>query len=536
MTSRIASAIFLLASLSLWSTHCYGQDEGNSLNRKDFSVRENDAELLSNQEPNVVFLLTDDQATISMGCYGNSQVKTPNLDALAADGVIFDRHYVTTAICMASRCNIMTGLYEFRNGCNFGYGKLPLKLWKNSYPMLMRSAGYRTAIAGKIGFEVESMDELPAQDFDMWGASPGQTSYKTSQNKSMAKYAAKHPHSTLSYAAFAEDFIKQSVTDDKPFCLSISFKAPHRPVEPDPKFNDVYKGAVFEKPANYGRDNGAHLAEQSRTGRQYPRFESWGYSDNYNNAMKLYNQQIYAVDQAVGRIRESLKTHGVDKNTIIIFTSDNGFMCGSHGYGSKVLPYEESTRVPLIIFDPLHSSAGKQLRCDELTGSIDLCPTMLEMTGLEKPTNIDGVSLLPLLSDPTTEVRKSLSLMNFWSKKSCNSFAVVTKQWKYVYWYSHENGMVSTEELFDMKSDQAESANVAYQEENESALDAMQQLYDRHLYEIEQNAINDDYRKYKDLFDRRQLWDAKEKILEESQRKSKSKKAKQPKEPKKVTN
>ena len=154
LTSRIASAIFLLASLSLCSTHCYGQDEGNSLNRKDFSVRENDAELLSNQEPNVVFLLTDDQATISMGCYGNSQVKTPNLDALAADGVIFDRHYVTTAICMASRCNIMTGLYEFRNGCNFGYGKLPLKLWKNSYPMLMRSAGYRTAIAGKIGFEV----------------------------------------------------------------------------------------------------------------------------------------------------------------------------------------------------------------------------------------------------------------------------------------------------------------------------------------------------------------------------------------------
>ena len=96
--------------------------------------------------------------------------------------------------------------------------------------------------------------------------------------------------------------------------------------------------------------------------------------------------------------------------------------------------------------------------------------------------------------------------------------------------------MVSTEELFDMKSDQAESANVAYEEENEATLDAMQQLYDRHLYEIEQNAINDDYRKYKDLFDRRQLWDAKEKILEKSQRKSKSKKAKQPKEPKKVTN
>jgi len=456
-----------------------------------------------------------------MGCYGNTQVKTPNLDVLAADGVIFDRHYVSTAICMASRCNIMTGLYEFRTGCNFGYGKLPLKLWNNSYPMLMRSAGYRTAIAGKIGFEVESMDDLPAQDFDMWGAGPGQTFYETAKNESMAKYAAQFPHATLSYAAFAEDFIKQSVTDQQPFCLSISFKAPHRPVTPDPKFNDVYKDTVFEKPANYGRDKGEHLAEQSRTGRQYPRFEEWGYSDNYNHAMKKYNQQIYAVDQAVGRIRKSLKDHGVEKETIIIFTSDNGFMCGSHGYGSKVLPYEESTRVPLIIFDPQHPSAGKKQRCDALTGSIDLCPTMLEMAGLEKPTNIDGVSLIPLLDDPAAEVRTSLSLMNFWSNKSCNSFGVVTKKWKYVYWYSHENGMVATEEMFDMESDQAESANVAYDEENKDALNAMQQLYDRHLYEIEQNAINDDYGKYKDLFDRRQLWDVKEKILKDSKRKTK---------------
>ena len=355
----------------------------------------------------------------------------------------------------------------------------------------------------------------------MWGAGPGQTSYKTTENKSMAKYAAQYPHATLSYAAFADDFIKQSVADEKPFCLSISFKAPHRPVEPDRKFNDVYKDTEFEKPANYGRDNGAHLAEQSRTGRQYPRFESWGYSDKYNAVMKKYNQQIYAVDQAVGRIRESLKAHGVDNNTVIIFTSDNGFMCGSHGYGSKVLPYEESVRVPLIIFDPLHASAGKKHRCDSLTGSVDLCPTMLEMAGLEKLSNIDGVSLVPLLDDPAAEVRKSLSLMNFWSQKSCNSFGVVTKKWKYVYWYSHENGMISTEELFDMVSDRAESANVAYEKENEATLNAMRELYDRHLYEIEQNSINEDYGKYKDLFDRRQLWDAKEKILKESKQKSK---------------
>ena len=533
MKNKIASAIFLLTTLSLSVSNCYGQAHNpvaTPVDRSSNSSREIFAESLSNQKRNIVFLLTDDQAIISMGCYGNKQVKTPNLDALAADGVIFDRHYVTTAICMASRCNIMTGLYEFRTGCNFGYGKLPHELWNNSYPMLMRSAGYRTAIAGKIGFEVETFKGgLPVDDFDMWGAGPSQTHYQTIKNKSMKRYAAEFPHSTLSYAAFAEDFIKQSVDDEKPFCLSISFKASHRPVEPDPKFDDVYKNTVFEKPANYGREKGAHLAEQSKTGRQYPRFKEWGYSDNYNEVMKKYNQQVYAVDQAVERIRRSLKNHGVAENTVIIFTSDNGFMCGSHGFGSKVIPYEESTNVPLIIFDPLHPSAGKKQRCDALTGSIDLCPTMLELAGLQKPTNIDGVSLVPLLDEPAAEVRQSLSLMNFWHTKSNNSFGVVTKKWKYLYWYSHANGMVSTEELFNMESDRSESANVAYDDQNKAALDAMRELYDRHLYEIEQNAINDDYGKYKDLFDRRRLWDAKEEILKKSKGKAKGKSKTKPK-------
>ncbi len=118
---------------------------------------------------NVVFLLTDDQASLSLGCYGNEQVKTPNIDSLAADGLIFDRHYVTTAICMASRANIMTGLYEYRTGCNFGYGKMTEQNWLNSYPMLLRKSGYRTAFAGKFGFEVEGRKGLPEGDFDLSG-------------------------------------------------------------------------------------------------------------------------------------------------------------------------------------------------------------------------------------------------------------------------------------------------------------------------------------------------------------------------------
>lgn len=466
------------------------------------------------KRPNLIFLLTDDQACISMSCYGNQKCKTPNLESLSKDGITFDRHYVTTAICMASRANIVSGLYEFRTGCNFTYGHLPERIWQASYPMLLRKSGYATGFAGKIGFEIEGRKQLPSNDFDMWGAGPGQTHYQTKKNASIAKYAKDFPHSTLAYAAFANDFIKQSVESQKPFCLSISFKASHRPVQPDPKFDHVYDGVVFDKPDNYGRPKGEHLAAQSKTGRQYPRFEQWGYSDNYNEVMKKYNQQIYGVDQAVKMIRQSLVKHNVQDNTIIIFTSDNGFMCGSHGYGSKVIPYEESTRVPLIVYDPRLPAEHQNKRCDALTGSIDFCPTILELCGLSPLEDIDGVSLVPLLTKPKTEVRKSLAIMNFWGPNSATSFGVVTKKWKYLYWYSQENGMTAAEEMFDMQSDRGESANVAFEDKNKSALSEMRTLYDRHLYDIERKAITPKYAKFKDLFDRRQLWDAKQKILE----------------------
>ena len=124
----------------------------------------------SREVPNIVFLLTDDQCTYSVGCYGNEDVKTPHMDSLAREGIAFDNHYDTTAICMASRANIMTGKFEFRNGCNFEHGALVEEHWQASYPMMLRRAGYLTAIAGKIGFVVAEKPGgkgvLPEEDFD----------------------------------------------------------------------------------------------------------------------------------------------------------------------------------------------------------------------------------------------------------------------------------------------------------------------------------------------------------------------------------
>src|SRR5210317_1651406 len=116
------------------------------------------------ERPNLVFFLTDDQSTYSLGCYGNKDVKTPHIDQLAADGMVFDNHYDTTAICMASRATVMTGMYEYKTGCNFSHGNMKPEVWKKSYPVLLREAGYMTAFAGKFGFVVEGIG-LCVEDF-----------------------------------------------------------------------------------------------------------------------------------------------------------------------------------------------------------------------------------------------------------------------------------------------------------------------------------------------------------------------------------
>jgi arylsulfatase A-like enzyme len=420
---------------------------------------------VADDRPNIIFLMTDDQNVRSLGCYGAPGVKTPNIDALAADGVTFDRHYDTTAICMACRATVMTGLLEYRHGVNFGTGtvgdgQMRKEDWEQSYPMLLHKAGYRTAFAGKFGFTIEDTSKsgrYPEDDFDMWGGGPGQTSFITARNKSMVQYAKNYPHSTRSYGAFGSDFIKESAKKDQPFCLSISFKAPHRPVQPDPLFDDIYAGALFPKPENFGREHGMHFPEQSRRGRQYQRFEEWHYNDAYDEVMAKYYQLIYAVDVAIGMIREAVEDAGVEHKTLIIFTSDNGYLCGAHGYGSKVLPYEESSRVPLIIYDP--RSEKKAVRCNVATGNIDLAATILD-AALGRPNHGNGTSLLKhYVNNNNPERDRIIPLINVWGPEQVFSLGFVKGEWKYIYWPYTGDGMKATAEMYNLKEDPLELHN-----------------------------------------------------------------------------
>lgn len=462
----------------------------------------------ASKQPNIIFLLSDDQRYNAMGCTGNAAIKTPNMDKLAAEGMVFDNHYNTTAICMASRACIMTGMHEYKTGCNFTYGPLSPELFARSYPVLLRQAGYRTGFAGKFGFAVTSESNanqwhkeegMPIDQFDWWAGWWGQGSYNTAENKYLQKYAEKYPHVTRALGAAAQDFIRQSANRDKPFCLSISFKAPHGPVKPDPEFNGMYDGVEFPREKNFGLQAAEHLPVQAKSGRQYLRLgKAWL---KKSDLLARYYQQIYGIDVAMGMIRDELDRQGVADNTVIVYTTDNGYFCGAHAMGGKVLPYEEGARAPLIIYDPRHTLSGSKRRSGALTANIDIAPTILNLAGLPVPQNMDGRSLLSLLDEPTTKVRESLLLTQVWGPPETHALAVVTARWKYIYWMHGNHNLPPAEELYDMQNDRLELTNKAPSPLCKTALIQMQTLYDKYIEQWKKYCAPN-YRPYGRLADR----------------------------------
>tara|TARA_R110001592_G_scaffold97176_2_gene278315 strand:- start:807 stop:2399 length:1593 start_codon:yes stop_codon:yes gene_type:complete len=464
------------------------------------------------ERPNIIFLLSDDQTSIATGCYGNDQVITPNMDTLAEEGVLFENHYNTTAICMASRAVILTGMYEYKAGCNFEHGPLRKEKFAKSYPVLLREQGYYTGFAGKFGMAVSdgnstshnTWDTLPIDAFDNWAGGLGQTSYQTAKNKYMAKYAEKYPHSTRAYAAWAEDFIIEAKQTGKPFSMSISFKAPHMPFSPDQYFDYVYKGKEYKKPENYGAENATHLAPQAKTGRQYKGYSFWRDSEeSYQETIKNYNQLIHGVDYALGMIRKTLEEQGIADNTIIIFTSDNGYSCGAHNFGGKVLPYEEASKSPLIIYDPRTPLKERGVRRKEITANIDMAPTILNYAGIKPPANMDGEDLRLLIDNPKKFKRETVALTNMWGNDEIQAMGVVSKDWKYILWNYEDDKMNTTEELFHIGKDRLEMTNKATDPSQEKQLQKMRSLYDEQLDKLKKEATKDNlYQKYAVLFDR----------------------------------
>ena len=473
----------------------------------------------SEQPPNIVVIFTDDQSYTAMGAMGNSEIKTPNMDQLAADGVMFKRHYNNTSICMASRATLMTGLLEYKHGTNFHHGSMSQDIFAQSYPVLLKKAGYYTGFAGKFGFPVtkqamssikhNTYDKLPVNEFDNWAGGTDQTKYLTKDNKYIAKYAANNPHSTQAYAAWAKDFISQAKASGKPFNMSLYFKAPHLPSKPDPAFDDVYKGAVFSKPENFGQQAGKHLAKQAKLGRQYLSYnKKYKLFTDYNEVKRNYYQLLYGVDVALGKVRAELEKQGVADNTVIIFTSDNGYSQGAHGLSGKTLPYEESTRVPLVIYDPRVKKQGQV--SSALTAGVDLTATIFDLANVAAPSNIDGTSLLPLLDNPESKVRDSVTLIQTYGSAATHSLAVIYNDWKYIYWPFQEDNLLAGEELFHLSKDSLEMQNVANNPENKQQLQQLKNVYDQAVIKWqEQSLAVNEYSQYGQIFSRHVDWQTK---------------------------
>lgn len=407
------------------------------------------------QRPNLILLLTDDHRRDALGIY-NSIVETPHLDNLAHRGVLFDQAFVTTSICMTSRASILTGQYARRHKIWDFQTPLSTEQLSQTYPALLKSAGYRIGFIGKWG-----VGEPPVNFFDFDRSFAGQGRYLMERN-------GVKRHLTSIMGDDAIEFL-EGASPDVPFCLSISFKAPHvqdsynlkdDPFPSDPALDNLYEDRTIPPPVTsegtYFERLPTFLQNSENRMRWAVRF--WG-PDRYQESIKGYYRLVSGVDRVVGRIVDFLEQHPeVRDNTVILFTSDNGFFLGEFQLAGKWLAHDPSIRVPLILFDPREPESSGTRR-DELVLNIDVAPTLLHLAGIRIPEQMQGRSLIPLLRNEEQEWRADFFYEHLFSHPRIPATeAVRTSEWKYIHYPDEPR---SAEELYNLVDDAKEKNNLA---------------------------------------------------------------------------
>ncbi|MCH8216935.1 MAG: sulfatase [Planctomycetes bacterium] len=428
--------------------------------------------------PNILFLLTDDQRFDDLGCMGNKVIQTPNLDRLAAAGVVFNNAFVTTAICCVSRASILTGQHMRRHGIEDFATPLSSEAMDATYPVLLRNSGYRTGFLGKMAIGRPSEEirhlSLPADKFDFWFGFPQSINFRQMVD-------GKPRFLTTLLAEKAIEFLRTNPAD-KPFCLSISFKSPHGPWNYfDPCVPNRYRDAEITPPVNYTKQDYEAQPEflrKSLNGRtvwpEDPR-------ERFISRARTCYRLITGVDAAVGRIMAALEEFGLDKNTVVIFTSDHGALRGAHGLTGKWIMYEESIRVPLIVRDPRLPTASHGTRRDQMVLNIDLAPTMLALGGVACPPRMQGQDFGPLLRDKSMDGRSEWFYEHTYNTKPprrpiAKSEGVRTKRWKYIRYTEHNPPY---EQLFDLQNDPGEQQDLASLAEHAGVLADMRARWER---------------------------------------------------------
>ena len=418
---------------------------------------------MPSDKPNIVFILTDDQGVWAAGCYGNSEIRTPNIDRIAETGVRLENFFITIPVCSASRACILTGRIPSQHGVHdFLTGKAAIgpeaKTFMDDevcYTDVLSEHGWTCGLSGKwhLGHAM-----LPQHGFSHWFAHPhGAGQYNDQEMIRNGETEKTEGYVSTVFTDDALAFIDLHAGEDNPFYLSINYTAPHAPWTGHPQqLVDSYDDCLFETCPQEDAHPWAIVPRRNDPAKADP--TTLGLSDNLGNreSLKGYFASITAMDMEVGRVLDRLEDLGIRDNTLVIFASDNGYSCGHHGFWGKgngtnpVNMYEESIKVPFVASHP--GVIPKGIVQQALVASYDFMPTLLDYVGLPIPdTNLPGESFIDTLVGEEDAGRDSIVVYDEYGY--CRM--IRTERWKYVHRYPD-----GPNELWDLVNDPDERENL----------------------------------------------------------------------------
>lgn len=422
----------------------------------------------TSNKPNIIYILGDDHRADYLGCMGHPIVRTPNLDTLAQEGVLFNNAFCTSPACTPSRACHYTGQWERKHGINFNSdSSMAPEAWANSFPMRLKGAGYFLGWVGKNhvpigkgGYQSGYMESV----FDYWYGNHGHSQFYVKETTTGAIY--RNAAADTQIEVFEEailNFLDPQVAfienaspplparpDDQPFCLCITFNLPHgcgtgtmqlRPTDDD-LYRSAYRDQINEMPLpasyrNYNETvNDPKLPEHVYSNRRIAQYDYVKEPAFLKERQVHTCQVVTGMDRVVGHLRQELERLELADNTIIIFSTDHGLHHGEHGLGGKCFLYEEDLHIPLIVCDPRLPSSARGRTCEEFALAPDLAPTVLHIAGLEIPDTMQGRSLLPLIQGENIPWRsdffaEQLLDIQDYPRSEC----LRSKEWKYIRYF-----------------------------------------------------------------------------------------------------
>lgn len=433
------------------------------------------------EKPNIIFILTDDQRWDALGYVGNTLAHTPEMDKLAEKGVFFKNTIATTPICSASRASIISGLQERTHNYSFSTKVIKEAYMKNAYPRLLKKSGYYTGLYGKFGVKYKQLDSL-YDAHENFGIRYNKKDYTSYYYKTLGKDTV---HLTRYTGEKALQFIDKAPAD-KPFCLQLSFSAPHASDNTVEQYfwqeeNNAILENVTVPEANISSDEYYEkLPQIVKDGfnrlRWYWRYDT---PEKYQHSVKGYFRMLAGIDNEIAKIRAKLEAKGIADNTVIVLMGDNGFFLGERQIAGKWLMYDNSLRVPLIIYDP-RNKVHKEV--EQMALNIDIPSTILDFAGVKAPASWHGKSLKPFVDSENVDLKRDTILVeHLWDFKNITpSEGVRTKDWKYFRYVNNK----SIEELYHLKDDPRETKNLVKDEKYKTILNALRakcdQLIEQH--------------------------------------------------------